>query len=503
LATILVAILLPPVIIARIGFKTYTVWMLALSFIDYFWLSDFGLRAATVNFSARYWAERNFTRLSEVLACSMIFSSAMGAVVAAGIYFAAPSMAAFFHLAGDANFILLLRLVSASWAAMLVFTAFSSCLEGCQRFDLTNRAWVASLIARVLGIYTIVETSGELAHMGYVLVLAQLLWCVLVFGLLRQTLPRVRINPLLANREMFASMWDYGIHSFIGGFSNFLLNKSIQPMTARFLGSEAFGVYFLPRRILDYAMEGVGRIGMVTAPNATEMNTTGDKDSLTELGIYANRYSFAMFVAAAAFLAVFGADVIGLWLHAAPESARYAAALLPALLIGQTIAAGQFNSASILFGMGRHKVYSRFVFAEGVVVILANLALLPTWGLLPAVWAGSAAMAINRGLILNMLVTRELGVNPWAYARAIYAVPAALAAVEVALLAALRAAVHPDGWSGIALAGLLLAVTYIPLMLRYGVAPHHRQWICATLRDMQLPARAKGSPQTGDTAQMP
>jgi hypothetical protein len=102
-----------------------------------------------------------------------------------------------------------------------------------------------------------------------------------------------------------------------------------------------------------------------------------------------------------------------------------------------------------------------------------------------------------------MLVTRELGVNPWAYARAIYAVPAALAAVEVALLAALRAAVHPNGWSEIALAGLLLAVTYIPLMLRYGVAPHHRQWICATLRDMQLPARAKGSPQTGDTAQMP
>lgn len=487
-ATIVVALVLPPLIISHVGFKNYTVWMFALSFIDYFWLSDIGLRSATINFSARFWTARNYDKLGEVVATAISFSSAVALVVFAAVYFCAPSIANFFQLT-DPVFVSLLRMVSGSWAAMLVFTVFSSCLEGCQRFDLTGRIWVASLAARVIGILAVVDSTSNLVYMGWMLVMAQVFWCALAFFLFRRELPEVGWSPTRASFAMLREMSRYGIHTFISGVSNFLLSKSIQPMIARFLGTEAFGVFFLPRRLLDYAMEGVGRIGMVTAPNATELMAKGRKDELVNLGIFANRYSFALFAPAAAFLMVYGEDLLMLWLSSAPETARKAAVLLPAMLFSQTVLSGQFNSASILFGIGRHQLYSRFVLAEGILVILANLLLLPTYGLLPAVWVSSALMALNRGLATNILVSRELGVSAWRYASEIYRIPLTLALLELVFLSMLRGVMGEHSWVTVIFAGCALTSTYLPLLFRHVLAPTHREWLVQSVRNRFSPAK--------------
>ncbi len=487
-ATIVVALVLPPLIISHVGFKSFTVWMFALSFIDYFWLSDIGLRSATVHFSARFWASRDYSKLGDVVSSASAFSALVALIVFAVVYAGAPALARFFTLT-DPVFVTLLRMVSASWGAMLVFTVFSSCLEGCQRFDLTGRVWVASLAARVIGILAVVDSTSNLVYMGAMLVLAQLFWCTMIFILFRRELPQVKWNPFRVNFSLLGEMWSYGVHTFVGGVSNFVLSKSIQPMIARFLGPDAFGIYFLPRRLMDYAMDGVGRIGMVTAPNAAELIETGRKDQLRSLGVFTNRYSLALFAPAAAFLLVFAEDLLLLWLSSAPDSARQAAALVPALLLGQTVWAGQFNSASILTGIGKHKVYSRFVLTEGVLVILANLILLPTRGLASAVWVSSILMAINRGLITNWLVSRELEVSPWRYALDIYRAPLALAAMEFGLMSILRAMRQEPGWNAILVAAFVLILTYAPLAVRFVLTPAHRDWLLGSVRARFSPGK--------------
>lgn len=480
LATIAVAVVLPPLIISHAGFKTYTLWMFALSFLDYFWLGDFGIRTATINFCARSWAKRDFEKMGEVVSTAALTSGTVGLAVFAVIYWLAPTIAGFFQLT-DPIFISLLRMVSGSWAVMFLCTVFSSCLEGCQRFDLTGRAWLSSLAARVIGILTVIDGSRSLIPMGWMVVLAQVFWCALIIGLFRRELPEVRVSPRRASWTQLCQLWSYGVHAFVASMSNFVLGKSIQPMIVRFLGPEAFGVYFLPRRLLDYAMDGVGRIGMVTAPNAAELMVSGRKAELIDLAIFANRYAFALFVPAAAFLLVFGEDLLLLWLSSAPESARQSALLLPAFLFGQTIVAGQFNSVSVLFGIGRHRTYSRFVLAEGALVIAANAVLLPTQGLAAAAWVSAALMALNRGFIANLLVTRELGIQPSRYASRIYVLPLALAAVEVVLMAGLKQLFGRISWIEAIAAAVILVVTYIPLFVRFGLAPRHRALLLARL----------------------
>ena len=64
---IVVAALLSPYIIRQLGEGKFGLWTVSLSFIEYFWLIDIGLRSATVKFSAEYRAVDDTRSMTEVL----------------------------------------------------------------------------------------------------------------------------------------------------------------------------------------------------------------------------------------------------------------------------------------------------------------------------------------------------------------------------------------------------------------------------------------------------
>jgi O-antigen/teichoic acid export membrane protein len=140
----------------------------------------------------------------------------------------------------------------------------------------------------------------------------------------------------------------------------------------------------------------------------------------------------------------YGKELFSVWIR--PDFAEQCAYLLPVLLIGEVIMAGQTNSVSILFGMGRHKTYSRWLLAESVLAAAGVAAVLPHWGLYGAVWVRSILMAVVRRAAVCWLVTRELSVSP--------------------------------------LAAAFMGALYIPLTFRFSVAPHHREMAWARLRQL-------------------
>jgi O-antigen/teichoic acid export membrane protein len=173
------------------------------------------------------------------------------------------------------------------------------------------------------------------------------------------------------------------------------LRQSAPILIPYFLPVQFLAYYSVPMRILDYMMDGIGRVGTVTTPNATELMATGRRAELINLGVYVNRYSLALFLPVTIFLLVFGSEIYGLWIR--PDFAAQSAYLLPAFLFGHTFASSQFNSASILFGLGRHQAYSKTLLAEAILSIVGMILVLPRFGLLGAAWLTNGLMALNRG----------------------------------------------------------------------------------------------------------
>ncbi len=472
---IIVGFVVTPYVIRRIGDKSFSLWTLTLSLVEYYWLIDIGLRSATVKLSAEYRTLKNDAELNVLVNTGLLYSLIAGSAVAIFTIVFAPYAGRIFNI-DQPVFPELIRIIGVSWAVGLVFNIFAACLDGFQRFDISGRIWVSTTILRTIGVVLVLRFGFGILQMGIVLLCSQLLVYFLTYLAFRRLAPETRISFSLAKISKFKGMASYGIHSLRVGISDRLLRQGPPILIPYFLPIQFVGYYSVPMRILDYMMDGIGRVGTVTTPNATELMASGRREELLNLGIYANRYSLAIFLPVTIFLLVFGGEVYGLWIR--PDFAAQSAFLLPAFLFGHTLAASQFNSISILFGMGRHQTYSRALLTEAILSMVGMALVLPRFGLLGAAWVSNGLMAVNRGILAGILLCRELRVNPWRYALRIYVAPCAIGALSFLLLLWLKKHGLPGhSWREVFEAGGLMIVPYFLGTYFFCLSAGHRAMV--------------------------
>jgi O-antigen/teichoic acid export membrane protein len=211
---------------------------------------------------------------------------------------------------------------------------------------------------------------------------------------------------------------------------------------------------------------------------------TQDRSRLFELSTLTNRYSLTLFLPLAIFLSVYGPPLLAVWIN--PQFGANASGVLLALLAGITIAhAGQCNSASILFGMGRHQAYARALLMEAVLVVAGVAIVVKPYGIVGAACVVSGMMLLNRGAFTSWLLSRELKTSYLGFLAHVYQ-PLLTAVPVIAILAVLRATVLPGrNWPQLILAGTVMLGCYLPLAL-WGLRPEHRALLFGKLRERFL-----------------
>jgi O-antigen/teichoic acid export membrane protein len=483
-AGIVSAFLLQPYTIRKLGDVDVSIWMLTLSVVEYYWLIDLGFRSATMKMSAQFRAEDQPDSLNELLSTGVAWSSIMAVGIIVLTVAIAPYAEKIWHL-NRPVFRDLILIAGISWALGMVFNVFGACVEGFQRFDLLGRIWITTTVVRSSGVALVLFNGRGLLEMGFVLLGAQLLSYLLTYLSFRRVLPGARISRHLASFSMLKEMVAYGIHTFTTIVSTRLLNQGLPAIIGYFLPIQSVVYYTTPMRIMDYAMDGIGRVGQVTAPNATELMTRNRLEEMAQLGIYANRYCLSLFLPLVSMLLVYGFEVYSLWVR--PSFAVASAYLLPVMLISHAAVSGQFNSVSILFGMGRHKTYSRCLLAEALITAGGMAIVLPRYGLYGGAILAASTMIANRSFVVCFLVCRELKIGFAGYAAKIYLLPLAIAAGATVLLLWIKRMWLPgSNWGQVVLAGTLMLIPYAILTFRFCFAEHHREVLWSRLRVFSL-----------------
>lgn len=477
---IILAFRVTPYILRKIGYAHFGIWTLTLSLVEYYWLIDIGLRSATIKFAAEYYAAGKDDELDGLVNTGLIYSFVAAALIVLLSIFGAPFVGRVVRI-DDPVFPQLARIIGISWAVGLIFNVFNACIEGFQRFDIIGRIWICTTALRTLVLVIVLSQGYGLIQMGLVLLGTQLLVYLLNYVYFRRLVPGAELNLSLASWRKFKEMAGFGVHALRALVSDRLLRQTPPVLISRYLPVAAVAFYMMPLRILDYAMDGVGRVGSVTTPNAAGLMATGKRDQLEDLGVYANRYSFTLFLPVVLMLLVYGTDLCRLWISL--DFADKSAYLIPAFLFGHAIVSSQLNSVSILFGIGRHQAYSRFLLTEAILSFIGLVVVLPRLGLIGAAWLTNILMALNRGLIACILLCRELDVSFWRYAARIYVRPCLLGAAGFAFLLFLkRTALPGNSWRELILAGLALGIPYVAAAFAVCVSAEHRQLIIRKAR---------------------
>lgn len=475
-ASLFQGIIITRIVIRRLGAEQYGIWALIFSILDYFWFFDLGFNPAITNFCARFLAIKDHRKINETISTALFYFSIIGVMVCCLAPLVSIYGPRFFRVnpRNQSEFSSLVLMTCLSWGLCITVHLFVSALDGFQRFDLTSRVMVLQVMLRSAGYFIALETGHGLVMMAGVFIATQILGYVLNFFNFRRVFPQLRISPEFVKLSMFKDILRYGIKSFVASGSTLVLQQGGPLMIGHSLGEMAVGFYGLPSRLLLQGIDAVVRIGLVTRSSAAELSVTGRRDSVIALGVYSNRYSLTLFMPLACFMLIWGRALILLWVG--PQMADKSAPLLPVFLLSYALVlAGQFNSSSLLFGVGSHGGYARGLAVEAVCYIGALAVVVPRYGIIGAAWVSAIMMIAVRGIYTPWLVSRTLETLFVSYMRGIYVRPLLAGVPVIAIGWALKHTLLPgQTWPELVAAGVVCGAAYLAIAAFTCVAPHHR-----------------------------
>lgn len=506
--SLFIGLLLSPYLIRKLGADGYGVWAITFSLVEYYWFFDLGFRSATVKYVAHYSATNEPDQVRGVISTAFVYSAAAGVVILGFAMALGGRAERFFQIAPAlrGNFRTLVIVITLSWCLGLVFNTFNAALEAVQCFEYSNKASVVSGVLRAVGQAALLMLGYKLIALGVVVVISQAIGYLVNYFFFRRVFPGQRISFRFARISMLRQMAGFGANTFLMTISTQLLNQSAPVWIGHFRPASFVGYYNLPVRLLQYTVELVGRIGIVTNTNAAELAARGNSEALADLAVYTNRYCLVIFMPLAILLWTFGPRLLAFW--AGPQFASESASVLPVLLAGYLIAVvGQYSASMLLQGLGRHRGYARSLLAEAVAQFAALWLVVPRWGILGAAWVAAALMILNRGVVASWLISRVIGLSFGAYVQAVYirAMLAALPAFAAALW--LRMSILPGNtWQQIFATALIVVAAFYGAAFFVAVNGVHRKLILGWLRSSlraRLPAvvRLREQARTQGTGQ--
>ncbi|HUI81036.1 MAG TPA: oligosaccharide flippase family protein [Bryobacteraceae bacterium] len=471
-----VALLLNPYVIRKLGEVRYGIWALIFSILEYFGFFDLGLNTAVTNFCARYEAAGEPEKINEVINTAVFYFSAIAVVAVALTLGLSHNAQKLFRVPAEyqSEFAILIQITGLSWALCMVLNMFVSALDGFQRFDLESRVWVGTILLRSTGYFLVLKLGHGLVEMAAIFVVFQLVGYALNFRNFRIVFRPLRFSWSLVKFSVFRQIVSYGLKSFVANTSTMVLNQSGTVLIGHYQPTQFAGFYALPSKILQYAVDAVSRLAIVTRSSAAELSELGKRQAVLKLGIYSNRYSLTLFMPLVVLLLVYGRELILRWVG--PSFAEHSAPLLPVFVVSTALVlAGQFNSSALLYGLSLHGGYARALVLEALLNVTGMVLVIPRYGILGAAVVSSTLMLLVRGLYTPWLVCQNLEVGFLAYLGRIYVRPIVTSMPVFALAWLLKTHGLPGRtWLELVAVALLIGMVYGGLALFTCIEREHR-----------------------------
>lgn len=437
--SILTGLILSPYVIRKLGAESYGIYALVFSVMSYYGLADLGLRSATMYYAAKYRAEGQVERISNMVSTLLIYYTAAAGLLSAvtlAASFAGPDL---FHVQARQRetFRVVVLLTGLPIALSIPSSIFQGLLLGYQRFDLTNLTASIVQVARNLGFVGVLYLGLGLQAMGVVYCIVATAGSLLIYGFARRVVAGLQISWRRSSWQTFLQSATYGFQNFLGGIALQAIDQGPAMVVGLKYSITELGYFSLPVRLISYATETVFRLGNVALPQAAEFQSTGRRDTVREVAIYSNRYILALFTPLLTGLSVYGGEALRLWVN--PEFAgKGAAILVTALWSYGLVHASQSATNGVLQGIGWQKQWLIVNLAEAFGVLAGLPWIVGRYGGFgAAAWTGAILLA-GHGVALPLLLCRALEMSWWRYYAGVYARPLLLAAPLAAALLLLK-----------------------------------------------------------------
>lgn len=304
-----------PFIIQSVGETRYGIWVALFAFVDYFNLLDLGFGAATVKYTADYYARENIFEVGQTIITAGLFYLLVLPLIFIPIFFT-DSILRFFHVApknlNEAIFVL--RGVVLIFAFNQTTSIFRNVLIGLQRMDVQNLCEIVQTFLYGLGVILVLRNGlglkGLILVVGVLRVLLVAAYTLSVFKIV----PGMKQGLRHFSGKMFKEFFAYGIKlqiTSIAGLFNFQLDKIL---IGHFLRLELVTFYELGSKIAMFIRQMPSVFLVALIPASAELAAKGDRKRLGAMHMSGARYITLMTAPIAFFLGTMAPTVMLVWM---------------------------------------------------------------------------------------------------------------------------------------------------------------------------------------------
>src|SRR5437016_6444122 len=376
-----VGIFLTPYVLFRSGDEAFGVWVLIVNLVGYYGILDAGVRSAILRYVSRHKELNEQEKVNEVLASAFYYYLGACILVILATHLSVDPLSRFFSIHSQVlgEFKSLFLLAGLVQGMTLPLMVFASSLEAAGRFDQVYLTTVGCLALRVVAIIYVLHVGGGLFAVGATTILSQLLaYCIQVPLALRAH-PGFTLHPKWIRMAVLRNMFRYGSISVGVGIAERMRTYVYPILIARILSPITVTVFALPMKILSFPTDGIGTMTEIMNPLSSQLEARNDFAKLRELIQMSVQSAFLVLAPFAAFLFIFGRELLTLWVG--PQY-TIAYPLLVLLIFGVGVAATQCCVQSMLFGIERHRQLFWFRLGEGLSITVLGAAALHAAGLL-------------------------------------------------------------------------------------------------------------------------
>lgn len=491
------SLVVTPFLIDRLGAARYGLWTLALAVIQLSILLDFGLTATSRRFQAASLTVGNTHDSIEVLGVSLRLYVPLGLIgLAIAVVFAAavPLADAF---AGNESREFQVLLVAAGIDLMLLLwrSAFSSVAFGANRVDLERLAFVVrSLTIYAVAVGLIVAGEETLYALAAGLVAGSLVSYVTAVVVARILVPGSRFRLGSRTSRFLRPMLRFSVWVILLTAGSVLAVESPKFLIGGAYGPVAVATVAVPMLIVSLGYQVVQAMSAPVFPAASRTDAM-DSGAQRMQGLYVSVTRLAMLAAGigAALLAVFGGDIMVLWVG---EEYAEAAPILALLLVGQVFLWGSIPSRQMLTatrsikGLGVVEIIYGLVCAVGVATVLIGWSDDQLEGLYAAAAVLGIVTALHAGVYVPWFATQQFGLPFAASLWQTHVLPMVWGLFTLGAAVAVRVLLEPDSIPTIAVAVVALAA----LVTAGGIV------VVLEPGDRKMLTSLAGAPRAGATA---
>jgi O-antigen/teichoic acid export membrane protein len=467
-------VLLTPILVSHLGVDGYAVWVMSHVITFYLGFLDLGVSRAQVRFHARQARRPRYVRqLIATTTAALTLAGIAAAMLAVAT--ASLPLGEWFGVSAPLGGALAtaVAILGANLLLRMPGSVLDSAYEGCQRFDLRN--------LRSLGL-RLFTAAAQLAlvwrgHGVVALVAVELASAALRIGIDLAILPRLMPGLLRVEVRLYPRVWrrirPFALWAFI---DDVLVEGSAQLdrlLIGLLLPLSMLTPYALCTTLAGLLLMAVQPVVDTFFPMAAGWQR--DRSALRRLLQTGTLVVTALAAPAALFLALFGADVLRLWVPAAAE--LLPAAVMPVIVANFFLSAFFWTATVMIMALGHIRLVAALTGVELAAALALMLVLVPGWGLSGFVLA---ALGANAGVGLALLVPRAcrtcgLPVGYFITRTLGRVLLALLPALVLALTLRLQAAT-PGPWM-LALAVVAIGSAYLTAFPLLGMNGRERGWI--------------------------